>query len=148
MSGESYAWLVSIHGHLAVLGLAVLLHPVITLRRRNSVSKYVLLTADLGVLLLLMPTVLGWSIYPIYRRAIKPWLWLEAPGAVLRFESKEHLAAMAVALAMAGALTLRLAGRRPAGREAAWMLLLCGWTLGAITALLGIYVRGIAQPGF
>lgn len=148
MSGQVYSWLVSLHGHLAVLGLAVLLHPVITLRRRNSVSKNVMLTADLGALLLLAPFAMGWAIYPTYRKTVKPLLWMEAPGAVLRFESKEHLAALAVALAVAGALTLRLGGRRPAGREAAWILLLCAWTLGVITALLGIYVRGQAQPGF
>jgi zinc transporter ZupT len=148
LNGELYTWLVAIHAHLAVLGLAVLLHPVISLRRRNSISRNMLLTADLGALLLLLPYLMGWAIYPSYRRLVKPWLWIEAPGAVLRFESKEHLAAMAVALAVAGALTLRLAGRRPAGREAAWILLLCGWALGFITALLGIYVRGVAQPGF
>jgi hypothetical protein len=148
IDGTTYAWVVSLHGHFAVLGLAVLLHPVITLRRRNSISRNMLLTADLGALLLLMPYLLGWALYPTYRRLVKPWLWIESPGAVLRFESKEHLAAMAVSLAVAGALTLRLAGRRPAGREAAWILLLCAWTLGLITALLGIYVRGVAQPGF
>ena len=79
---------------------------------------------------------------------MKPALWLQSQGAVLRFESKEHLAAMAVGLAIGGALTLRLAGRHPAGREAAWMQLLCGWALAVVTAILGVYVAGAAHPAW
>ena len=50
---------------------------------------------------------IGWAIYPVYRARVKPALWLEAPGAVLRFETKEHLAAMAVALASMTAKLVR-----------------------------------------
>ncbi|MEQ1508107.1 MAG: hypothetical protein ABMB14_38110 [Myxococcota bacterium] len=148
MSPQAYSWLTHVHGHIAVLGLAVLLHPVITLRRRTGVSKNMLLSADLGAMLLTTAFAIGWFVYPVYRKSVKPPLWLGHPEVVLRFESKEHLAAMAVALAIAGALTLRIAGRRPVGREAAWILLLLGWTLGVITAMFGVFVTGAAHPGF
>jgi hypothetical protein len=148
VSPHAYAWLVELHGHVAVLGLAVLLHPVITLRRRGKATPYVMLTAELGALLLAAPAALGWALYPAYRARVKPPLWLGDPQAVLRFESKEHLAAMAVVLAVAGAITLRAAGRRPVGREAAWSLLAVGWTLGVLAAALGVFVTGAAHPGW
>jgi hypothetical protein len=145
---QAYAWLVEVHGHVAVLGLAVLLHPVITIRRRHRVTARMLLSAELGALLLAAPAALGWAIYPTYRASVKPPTWLGHPAAVLRFETKEHLAAMAVVLAVCGAITLRAAGRRPVGREAAWSLLATGWTLGVIAAALGVFVTGVAHPGW
>lgn len=143
-----YTWLVSLHAFLSALGLAVLLHPVLTLRRRTGVSRAMLWSSDLGAALMAAPFVVGWVLYPTYRKSVKPALWLGHPDVVLRFETKEHLAAMAVALAVAGAVTLRVAGRKEVGREAAWSLLLCGWSLGIITALFGWYVHGRAHPGF
>ena len=148
MSSSAYSWLVALHAHLAVLGLAVLMHPIVTLRSRNSVGKNTLLTADLAAILLAAPFFLGWIVYPTYRARVKPALFLTHPDMVLRFETKEHLAAMAVALVVAGAVTLRAAGRRPVGREAAWSLLLVGWVLALITAAFGVLVHGLAHPGF
>jgi hypothetical protein len=148
MTGASFAWLVSLHEALAVLGLAVLVHPLVTLRLRSAVSRNTLLTADLAAMLLGSSFALGWAIYPTYRRLVKPALFLAHPDAVLRFETKEHLAAMAVALVVAGALTLRAAGGRAAGKEAAWSLLLCGGFLAVTTALLGVFVHGRAHPAF
>ncbi len=148
MTPELFAWLERLHGHVAMLGLAVLLHPIVTLRRRRGLTPWMVRTADLGALLLAAPFALGWALYPTYRASVKPALWLESQGAVLRFESKEHLAAMAMGLAVGGALTLRVSGRHPAGREAAWMLLLCGWALALVTAGLGLYVSGVAHPAW
>lgn len=148
MTGEGYAWLARAHGLLAVLGLASLLHPVVLLRIRSNLVPHARLTAELGAAFLLSAFALGWWIYPQYRAHVKVPLYVLHPDAVLRFETKEHLAAMGVALAVGGALVLRVAGRQPVGREAAWILLLCGWTLGVVTALLGIYVSGHAHPGW
>ncbi len=148
MTPETYGWLARLHGHVATLGLAVLLHPVLTLRLRGRVTPGAQLSADLGALLLLAPALLGAFVYGTYRSRVKPVLWLVQPGAVLRFETKEHLGAMAVALAVGGALTLRVAGRSPGGRETAWSLLASAWLLGLLTALLGLYVAGRAQPGW
>lgn len=148
MSAEVYAWVARMHGILAVLGLAALLHPVVLLRTRANLVPHARLTAELGAGLLLAAFAIGWWNYGAYRANVKAPLWLVHPEAVLRFETKEHLAAMAVALAVGGALVLRVSGRQPVGREAAWILLLCGWTLGVVTALLGVYVGGMAHPGW
>ncbi|MEZ4237312.1 MAG: hypothetical protein R3F59_14410 [Myxococcota bacterium] len=48
LGATGYAWLVGLHGHAAVLGLAVLLHPVVTLRTRRKVTPNAQLSADLG----------------------------------------------------------------------------------------------------
>ncbi|HHO50632.1 MAG TPA: hypothetical protein ENK18_07095 [Deltaproteobacteria bacterium] len=148
MSPGDYTLLHAAHGTLAGLGLAVLLHPVITLRRRRGLAPWTVRTADLGALLLLLPSLLGLALYPSYRARVKPTLWATHPEVAWRFETKEHLAAVAVALALGGALTLRTAGRHPAGRRAAATLLLWGWILGVATGLLGIYVRTRAHPGW
>ncbi len=131
-----FALLERIHGHVAVLGLAVLLHPVISLRRRRGTARYTQLSADLGALLLVAPVALGLAIYPAYRADVKPGLLVGAPLAAVAFETKEHLGAMAVALAIGGAVTLRHA---PA-REAAWSLLFAGWLCGVAAGIVGIVV--------
>jgi hypothetical protein len=148
VSPESYAWVARFHGLVAVLGLAALLHPVVLLRTRASLPSHARLTAELGALFLVIAFAIGWWNYPAYRSNVKPALWLVHPEAVLRFETKEHLAAMSTALAVGGALVLRVGGRLTVGREAAWILLLCGWTLGVVTAILGVYVAGSAHPGW
>lgn len=148
MSPETYALLERVHGHVALLGLALLLHPVITLRTRSSLNWRTHLTAELGAALLAAPFALGWAIYPVYRAEVKPGLYGRAPAWMAAFESKEHLAAMALCLAIGGALTLRLAGRTPSGRTAAWWLLAVGWSLGAVTGALGVAVASVAAPGW
>lgn len=145
MTHAAFALLERVHGHLALLGLAVLLHPVITLRTRRSVTWRMQLTADLAALLLAAPFALGWALYPTYRAQVKPALFHAVPAAALRFESKEHLAAMAVPLVLSGALVLRAAGRTPEGRRAAWALFAAAWVLGVGAGLLGLDVASTAQ---
>ena len=145
MSPSFFALVERIHGHLAVLGLAVLLHPVITLRRAKPPSRWTQLTADLGAGLLVFPFFIGWPIYPSYRQHIKPTLWFEQPEVALRFESKEHLAALATALAVSGALTLRAGKASQALVKIAHALLLTAWGCGVVTALLGIHVASLTN---
>lgn len=146
MSPELYALVQRIHGVVATLGLAVMLHPVIALWRGRRISRWTQLTADLGALLVVVPFTLGWWIYPVYRVYVKPDLLQHHLHVALRFESKEHLAAMCVALAVGGTLTLRFGGAE-SHRVAFWLLLLA-WIAGVTTAVLGIYVSAIAQPGW
>lgn len=148
MTPELYAFLARLHGHLALLGLALLVHPIITIRRRPTVTPVTMFTADLAAVLLGGPFALGLLLYPAYRAKVKPSLWLGHPGAVLRFETKEHLAAMSIALVIGGALALRFGGRHPAGKDAAWMMLLCGWALGVVAALTGLWVAGRAHAAW
>lgn len=148
MTGETFALLASLHGHLAVLGTALLFHPVVTLRTRRGLGRWTRFSADLAAAMLLAPFALGWVIYPAYRASVKPGLYAGSPADALLFESKEHLATMAVALAVSGALVLHAAGARESGRKAAWSLLLAAWLCAAGTIALGITVASRAHPGW
>lgn len=140
-----YSMLERVHGILGVLGLAVLLHPVVTLRRAKIRSRWTQWSADVGAGLLLTPFVIGWLIYPSYRQHIKTRLWLEHHGTALRFESKEHLALLATSLAVAGALTLRASQGDRALVQLAHALLVTAWGCGAVTAMLGIHVASMSM---
>lgn len=148
MSPEAFALWERIHGHVAVLGLALVLHPVITLWTRRGLNWRTHLTAELGAALLVLPFAIGWWIYPTYRAHVKPELFARTHPAFHAFETKEHLAAMAVFLAVAGAGTLRFAGRSEAGRRAAWWLLLASVGLGAVTGGLGIWIASVSAPAW
>lgn len=148
MNPETYALWASIHGHLAVLGLAVLAHPLITLRRRPGLATWTLRTTWIAAAMVALPFGLGWWLYPTYRGHVKPGLRAIDHPALWRFESKEHLAAACLALVVGGAVVLTTAGRTAAGRRAAWWLLACGWLAGVTTAGLGVYVASVAQPGW
>lgn len=137
-----------LHGHLGVLGLAMLLHPVITLPRRPRLTPWTVRTAEIAAAMLTATFALGWWIYPAYRADVKPSLLRDAPFVALRFESKEHLAFCAAALAVGGAIALRRVGGTRDGRRLAWALLLSAWVCGVLTAGLGIFVASIAQPGW
>ena len=82
----------------------------------------------------MVPFLIGWQIYPSYRQHIKPHLWVEQHEVALRFESKEHLAFLATALAVAGALTLRAGYRDRELVRLAHALLLTAWGCGVLTA--------------
>ena len=77
MSPQLFALLERLHGHTAVLGLAVLLHPVITLARGRVLGKGGRWSAALAALLIALPSVAGWLLYPHYREQIKPVLVAE-----------------------------------------------------------------------
>lgn len=148
MSPQTYALLERLHGHLALLGLALLVHPLVTLRRRPGLSRRTLLSADLAALLLLLPYVGGWLLYPTYRGQVKPDLVRDSLPLARIFESKEHLALMALSLVLGGVAVLHAAGRQPEGRTAAWWLLAAGLLCGGITAGLGVAVAAGAAPGW
>lgn len=147
MSPELWALTERAHGHLALLGLALLLHPVLTLRRPGLTAR-TLLTAELAAGMLTVAFLIGWWLYPTYREEVKPELLAAMPSVAARFETKEHLAAMCTALALAGAGALRLAGDRPDVRRTARALLLAAWGCGVIAGLLGLHVAGGAHPAW
>ena len=145
MSGSLFALLERLHGHLAVLALALLVHPLVSLRRRPGLAVWTRRTAELSAALLLAVYALGWALYPSYRRELKPDLVQGALPLALRFETKEHLAILALALVLGGALTLRVAGLRPDARTAAWWMLAMGLLCGLGTGLLGVWVASGAH---
>lgn len=143
-------WLVlqRAHGHVALLGLALLLHPVFGLRRATRVSPRVWLSARLATGALVLMNAGGWLIYPAYREQVRRFLYLEARWLGLSFEVKEHLAFYALCLGIAG---LAVAwGARGAGGEsggglepAFWVravrrLYLAAFALALVSALIGL----------
>jgi hypothetical protein len=143
MTPTLFALLERVHGHLALLGLALLLHPIVSLMRRKGVPWWTQATADLAALLLAAPFGLGWWIYSDYRAHVKGGLYATKSPALPAFETKEHLAVFAMALAIAGTLTLRLAGKDPGGRRTALALLLSAWCCGVVTGVIGMWVSAV-----
>jgi hypothetical protein len=149
MSGAAlFALLARGHGLLAALALALVLHPVLSLRHPGRPRPMTRLAAALGAGLLTLNALGGAALYPTYRAQIKPELVHGAVEAALHFERKEHLALLAVCLVQAGAaLLLLLPGLAPA-RRAARALLALGALIGALTGLLGMWVAAVAHPAW
>ena len=88
-----------VHGHLAWLAVAALLHPALLLRdprRRARVS------VSLATGLVVVAAALGAGIYGEYRARLKQRIFIESPTLGWMFERKEHLAVGVVAFALAG----------------------------------------------
>lgn len=148
MTPELFSLAQRIHGHLAILGLAVLIHPIVWLRGGWRFSPRAQWTTDIGAILLTVSFSMGWWLYPSYREHIKPGLMAEQLNTALRFESKEHLAAIAVALLLSSALTLRFGRQHKQGLRLAHTLLTLGWAAAMITFVLGTYVAHVAHPAW
>jgi hypothetical protein len=134
-----------IHGHIALLGLALCLHPPIALRRAKRTTRAVRISAYLASGFVLAANVLGWVIYPAYREEVKLDLYRHARPIGLLFEVKEHLAWFAFALAAAG-LVLTWASGRP---EGAWLkggvarLYLVMGVLMVLTSVMGVWIASV-----
>ncbi len=148
MDAHLFGLLERAHGHLAVLGLVVLVHPVISLKRRGHLRRGTWLTVVIGVALLLPAAALGLGLYPSWRSQVKPALVQQALGVALAFEVKEHLAWFSVVCATAGLGVLATAGRLAGGRSLARWLLGAAVTCGAMTAGLGIWIAGATWPAW
>ena len=122
-----------IHGHLALIALILVLHPVVTLPADRVWTRR---TAILAALALGVPFALGGWIYPEYGAEVKPGLH---PFLRAGFEVKEHLAALALAAVGSGAVAAQ--GGDDA-RKLARHLLFAGWCCGFIAGLLGLWVAG------
>jgi hypothetical protein len=142
MSPQLFALLERLHGHAAVLGLAVLLHPVITLARGRVLGKGGRWSAALAALLIAVPSVAGWLLYPHYREQVKPALIAENLSVALAFESKEHLAFACLCLTLSGVAVALVAPQH--GRRVALPLLASAWICGLVTGGLGIFVASLS----
>ena len=128
-----------IHGHIGVLALAVLLHPVLSLPRCTTISRGMRWTLWLALGLLVVTYGLGWWIYPDYRILEKPELIRNNIALAKLFESKEHLAFFSLVCGCSG-IAIALRQTAPEDRRVAWLLLLSSWLLGVMVAGLGIAV--------
>ena len=144
-------FLQKIHGHVALLGIALAFHPVITLSKARALSYRIRLSAYLATLFAFAMNALGWWIYPAYRQEIKRDFYLANPLFGDAFEVKEHLGLYALALALAGALIVFRAPDRPSPetvRTIRWTYGLSA-TLALIVGAIGIWlssIKGFAYP--
>ncbi|MCB9742673.1 MAG: hypothetical protein H6740_08740 [Alphaproteobacteria bacterium] len=148
MSPTLFALAERLHGHLGLLGLAVLLHPVITLRRRRGLTRGARLSALLAALLIALPFASGWAIYPSYRAHVKPGLVREAQSWAWAFETKEHLAFFTLALTLGGVAVMLGRGQTPEGRRLASALLSLAWGCGLCVGILGVLVAAVTAPAW
>lgn len=101
-----------IHGHLALLGLAAAIHPVLTLRRATRATWRIQLSAWAASALLALCSIAGWIIYPPYREEVKRPLYRASRMLGELFEIKEHLGWYILVLCVAGAVLAWAIGRR------------------------------------
>jgi hypothetical protein len=145
MSPSGYTLWTSVHGLLAALAWAALLHPVVFLRRAPRASLPAQRTAVAGAALVVVVFALGSWVYPTYRGEVKPALVHTDAPAWVWFERKEHLAVLAVGAAIAGAAWVVGMPERPAwGRR----LLLLAWLLVSAVGALGLGVGAAVHPGW
>ena len=127
-----------------MLALALSFHPAILLWRGLPLSRGGRWAAALSGALTSLAFALGVAIYGPYRSLVKPSLFAADPAAGWLFETKEHLAYVAVATALGATLLALLAPRSADGlRRAAARLYLAAAIAMLITALIGTWVAAI-----
>ncbi|MGZ3448212.1 MAG: hypothetical protein ACXWUG_24725 [Polyangiales bacterium] len=126
-----------IHGHLGWLAALALLHPAILLRNPKRSAR---LSAVLATLIAIAAGSLGAFVYPTYSRQLRRSIYLASKSYGLLFERKEHLAFLAVALAIAGcALHLGRGDSLPRAR-AAWIAFVASAALAVAVATMGTVI--------
>lgn len=105
----------SIHGHLGVLAAIALVHPAILLRRGLPLSRGARLSVILSSGLVIGAYSFGIASYGAYRETVKRGLFAIDPRTGLLFETKEHLAYVTLAIAVAALGCALLAPSRAEG---------------------------------
>lgn len=137
MSEYLYHIATRLHGMIAALGLAILLHPILTLRKpRKHLSRGNRWSLWLAIVLISVQYAIGLWLYPSYRSDIKPTLIAESIELALLFESKEHLAFLCLCCVWGGGLAVLKEG----GQRAGWALLVGGFALGVMVSAFGVLV--------
>ncbi len=133
-----------LHGHVAVLAVALLVHPAILLWRGQPLSRGGTWAVALSMAVTLAAFALGLVIYPAYRELVRHDLTLADPTAALLFETKEHLAwgALSGGLA-AGAAALVAPRTATSTRRLAARAFLCAALTGIVVAGLGIHIASV-----
>jgi hypothetical protein len=148
---DTLRFLQGLHGHVAWLAAALLLHPPLVLRVRPAQgnakrARQIVLIAALVTSATYMA---GLALYTDYRATVRRPLFEAAPAFGWCFERKEHLATLALGLAWVGVVTIwrvplgaaeaaHAASHRRAGR-----VMLAAGLFAIATALLGTAVASI-----
>ena len=131
-----------IHGHLALLAVALAFHPPLAMGRARRPSRRTRLAGYLATMSCLAVSALGWAIYPAYRQEIRRQLYLTSVRLGQLFEIKEHLAWYALALSLAGGALMWTSARAPeaALAPAIKRTYLLSAILATVSAALGVYL--------
>jgi hypothetical protein len=140
MASDGLRLLERLHGDLAVLSLASLLHPAILLRRGKRRAHLAVVSATI------LPTVtagLGLGLYGPYRAQLRRQIFVDSMALGMAFERKEHLALGAVCLAWTGAFAYLASLRSKDGTRAAraaFVSYTIAFVLACVAAALGTLV--------
>lgn len=134
-----------LHGHVGLLAAVALAHPAWTLRDDGAMRKGTRWSVALATALTTIAVVAGWLLYPAYRDQDKPRLLHYDRALAMLFETKEHLAFYALALAWAGA-ALALFVRDPRAPRAARRCFGLAAALVVAAGVMGTAVGSFAVP--
>jgi hypothetical protein len=144
VSVNGLALLQSIHGHLAVLAAAALLHPAILLRDGRPLSRGLRWSLGLTAAVTAAAFALGVGLYEDYRALVKRPMFIEDVQAGLLFETKEHLAYAVLVLTLGACTTALTAPAREARlRRLAAALFAAASLACLVTVALGTYVASV-----
>ncbi|MFK7927230.1 MAG: hypothetical protein AB8H79_03530 [Myxococcota bacterium] len=148
MTPELYSLLSRVHGLVGFTALASLTFPIVALRVQRDLGRWTLRMAEVSVIMLLIITGLGVFLYGTYKGGVEPAFMERAPNLAHLFQSKEHLAVLALCSALGGASVLRLSDGASVSREVAWVLLFGAWLLVFLTGAAGVIVASGAHPAW
>lgn len=97
----------SVHGYLAMMAVAAVIHPAILLRKGKGLSRRNRWAISFAGVLPAVAFGAGMLIYQDYRVLVRRGLFQASPAAGFLFETKEHLGFAAIVLA-AGACVCAL----------------------------------------
>jgi hypothetical protein len=134
----------SLHGYAGVLGVAALIHPALALRKGRLQTRRAKVSLVAATLLGVLAFGSGIAIYGAYREQVKRQLFTINMRAGLLFETKEHLAVLALSFALGACLAALLAPRTANDvRRAAALLYALAALTAAVAAGLGTYVTTV-----
>ena len=144
MSTELLRLIESMHGHVGALAAVALLHPAVLLWKGRPATRGVRLSIALTTLLVTLAFGMGIGIYGDYRAVVKRPLFRDDLTAGLLFETKEHLAWIALAGALgAGVAGLVAPARAARARQVAARVFLGAAVACALTVLLGTWIASV-----
>ena len=134
----------TVHGHLAILAVAALLHPAILLRRGRALTRGIRWSVGLTTLFVVLAFGTGLAIYGDYRELVRRDLWLADPDAGRLFETKEHIAFGVLTLTLGAGVVAFVApkdARRM--RQGAAVAYAVAAAICAVAVALGTYVAAV-----
>lgn len=134
----------AIHGHVGVLAMVALYHPALMLWSGKPLSRNGKLALGASLALVVLAFALGLWIYDPYREEVRPELFRTDVRTGLLFETKEHLAWIALASALGAGLAALVAPPKAAQvRRIAGRVFLAAAIACTLAAGLGTWIASV-----